>query len=306
MSQRLSVVIPVYNEGENIGPLLIKLTKSLEELAWEVIVVDDGSTDHSYQAASDFAIHEPRVKILRHRRNKGKTATIKTGLKHAQGNLIAIIDADLQYDPADIPKLLKPILKGEADAVNGWRVKRRDSNTRILASKVYNWLVRKFFGLSVHDNNSGLKVFRREALEEVIPILRRDFHRYILPLLHYHGYEVAEIPVTHYPRKSGKSKYLSTKRLFTGFFDLITLKFLLVFQEKPIALFALPGFFFTTSSIALALYLLSIKLSGGALTPRLPLLLLTVVLFTSGIVLLFTGFLAELIASMREELREKS
>jgi len=305
-----SVIIPLYNEEQTLKPLVERTIKTLEagDIPTEIIIVDDGSTDKSVLIAGQLASEYADVKTLRHHRNLGKTAAIKTGFKHSTGEVIVLLDADLQYDPEDIQKLLMPIKQG-FDVVNGWRAKRKDRKSRIFASKAYNWLVRRLFHIPVNDCNSGFKAMTYEALEAILPSVRRDLHRYLLPLADHKGYKIAEVPVAHNSRSFGRSKYASMRRLVGGLMDIIALKFTLTFAEKPMILFGLPGIVSFSSGILIGLYLTVLKYAFGQdVTLRIPYLLLAILLVITGILLFMFGFLAEMVAVLGERLpkEEKS
>lgn len=302
----LSIIVPAYNEEGSISEVINRALRGCSLWQCEVIVVDDGSTDNTVNIVKQCSANDRRVTVLEHKKNLGKTAAVKTAMVHAKGEIIALIDADLQYDPSEIPKLIQPIARGEADIVNGWRVKRSDSLTRRLASRAYNWLVRRLFHVKVKDNNSGFKAFRKEVLNELAFKLRGELHRFVIPLAHYEGYRVIEVPISHKPRLFGKAKYASISRLMTGLMDIIALKLALTFQEKPMRLFGSSGGLSALVGLIIGIYLLYWKfVLGLPLTPRLPLLLLASLLIIVGLLLFLLGFLAEMIASLREEIKRR-
>jgi dolichol-phosphate mannosyltransferase len=217
-SPALSVVIPAYNEAPNVEPCYRELVEVLAAggRAFEVVFVDDGSTDDTAAAVRRLARADPRVRLLRFRRNAGQTAALDAGFRAARGAVVVTMDADLQNDPRDIPRLLAA-LAGQ-DAVCGWRVDRRDPWTKRLASRVANPVRNWFTRDGVHDTGCSLKAFRREALQRLH--LYRGMHRFLPALLQMEGFRVAEIPVSHRPRRAGVSKYGNWRRLWTGVADL--------------------------------------------------------------------------------------
>ncbi len=215
---RLSVVIPAYNEEPNVEPCYRELVGVLSGLghAFEVIVVDDGSTDGTFAALGALAAADPRLRVIRFRRNAGQTAALAAGFRAARGDVVVTLDADLQNDPRDIPRLLEA-LAGH-DAVCGWRVARRDPWAKRVASRVANRVRQRFTGDGVHDTGCMLKAFRRDALAP-LP-LYRGMHRFLPALLRLEGFRVGEVPVRHRPRRAGRSKYGNWSRLWAGLADL--------------------------------------------------------------------------------------
>jgi len=307
MDPSTSVIIPAYNEEGSLREVTERVLKMLSEynLSGEIIIVDDGSTDRTGVLADELAQANPILKAVHHNRPLGKTAAISVGIRKARGAIFAIIDADLQYSPEDLPKLLEPILANEYDLVNGWRVTRSDPRTRILASRIYNWLVRRFFHTDIQDNNSGLKTIKREVMKTVMPQLRRDFHRYLIPLAHHYGYRLAEVPICHNPRKGGHPKYSSLIRLITGPVDMITLKLVLTFEDNPATLFGIPGAIMAVAGTTVGIYLVLLRfIFDEPLSRHLSLSALAVVLIMSGTLFFMMGFLANMVAAIRAEIRE--
>jgi glycosyltransferase involved in cell wall biosynthesis len=212
------VVIPAYNEAANVEPCLRELTPVLDALGrpFEVIFVDDGSADGTFQVLDRLAAEDRRVRVIRFRRNAGQTAALDAGFRAARGDVVVTMDADLQNDPRDIPTLLAGL--GLHDAVCGWRVRRRDPWTKRVASRVANAVRRWFTGDGIHDTGCMLKAFRREAVARLH--LYRGMHRFLPALLKLEGFRVAEVPVSHRPRRTGRSKYGMWGRLWVGLADL--------------------------------------------------------------------------------------
>jgi len=216
----ISILIPAYGEAENL-PRLVNYLKSVlaKDYNYEIIIINDENPDNSVEVIKDLEVKHREVKAIFNNVRKGKTQAIIDGLDKSQGENIVLMDADLQYLPSDIPRLLKALK--DADVVNGRRVNRKDNIRRKIESKLYNLLIRLFFGVKFYDNNSGLKVFKRKVLEDITPILKPRWHRYLLVLSHKKGYRVIEKPIRHHKRERGKSKFTSPIKLLKGFIDLI-------------------------------------------------------------------------------------
>ena len=247
----LSIVIPVLNEEESLRELHSQIIESCQSNAInvELIFVDDGSTDGSWKIISELAETDPRVFGIRFRRNFGKAAALTAGMNAVRGDFIMMMDADLQDDPAEIPNFLAKIDDG-FDVVNGWKERRLDPWHKVYPSKVFNWMVGALTGLHLHDHNCGIKMFRREVVGEIR--LYGEMHRFIAVLAHARGFKVSEVPVHHRPRQFGYSKY-GVKRFMRGFLDLLTVKFLTGFGQRPQHM--LGGFgllFFGLGSLGLA------------------------------------------------------
>ena len=228
---QLSVVVPVFNEEESLPELYRELdqVRRRHEYRMEILFVDDGSRDSSWQVIEHLARHDPAVRGLRLRRNFGKAAALRAGFDHARGTLVLTMDGDLQDDPAEIPRFLEAIASGY-DVVSGWKQKRQDPWHKVWPSRVFNWMVGHLTGVRLHDHNCGMKCYRREVLEEIH--LYGELHRFVPVLAHARGFRVGEIPIRHRPRRYGKSKY-GVKRFVKGFLDLLTVKFLTGYGYRP-------------------------------------------------------------------------
>lgn len=292
-SPEISIVIPVYNEQETIPHLHSALTEALEDLerSWEVILVNDGSSDHSAERLDEVAAADPRFIAIHLRRNFGQTPAMSAGFDHARGEIIVAMDADLQNDPADIPKLLAKIDEGY-DVASGWRRDRKDSFiTRILPSRVANALISGVTGVRLHDYGCSLKAYRREILEDVK--LYGEMHRFIPALAYWAGGQITEVEVSHHPRKYGSSKY-GLSRTIRVFLDLLTVKFLLSYVTRPIQVFGKWGLLSGTIGFIMALWLSFRKFYFGEDIGNRPALLLAVLLILVGFQFVTMGLLAEL------------
>jgi len=228
---KISVLIPAYMEGENLPRLIKQLEETLRGKDFEVIIVNDGNRDGSVQVIKDLEKKYDEVKGLFSNERRGKTRAIKDGFQGSKGDVIVVIDADLQYSPENIPKLIEELK--HADLVNGLRVDRKDGITRVLESKIYNLLVRFFFGVNFHDCNSGLKVFKRKVLEDIVDQIKDGWHRYVLILAVKKGHKVTEVPIRHYTRTAGQSKFSSPpQKLLGGFYNMLSVKAFLMKLER--------------------------------------------------------------------------
>lgn len=304
----VSVVFPVLNEEENLDELYSRLTEELTKLRkeYEILAVDDGSTDRSFQILKEINQRDPRVKAIKFRRNFGQTAAMSAGFHYAKGKVIITIDSDLQNDPADIPKLLEKIDEGY-DLVSGWRADRKDKFfSRRLPSILANRLIIKMTGVKIHDFGCSLKAYRKDLIDNIN--LYGEMHRFIPALAKWAGAKITEIKVRHHPRKHGKSKY-GISRTTRVILDLITVKFLLGFSTKPMQVFGLLGLGSGFLGFIICLYLSIGKLffpsEATSLTRRMPMLLLGVLLILVGIQLVTMGLLGEIMVRTYHESQRK-
>lgn len=292
----ISVILPAYNEQGNIVAVIEKSRKAILSLgqSGQIIVIDDGSTDNTAAEVSKLVSTYPEVTLLRHRTNKGLTEALITGFKHARGEIVVFLCSDLQSNPEeDIPKLVNEIRTG-SDVAVGWRQGRKEG--KVFLSKVYNFVCKKLFDLPLHDMN-WIKAFRREVIEDIE--LKSDWHRFILMLAAHKGYKISEVKTNWYPRKKGRSKF-GFSRISTSFFDVMAIKFLLIFMDKPIRFFGFWG--------ALLMAIGFLLLSGLAFiwitvhTQVRPLMFLSFFMILTGVFTLMIGFLAELISMQQVKL----
>jgi glycosyltransferase involved in cell wall biosynthesis len=298
----VSIFIPFANEEDNIKELVDRVEKGCEKAGvdYELIFVDDGSTDNSYRTAKEAAAHREWIKIYRHQKNRGLTEAMITGFNHCSGEIIVFLPADLESHPdEDIPALLDGFKPG-VDIVCGNRVGRKE--LKVFLSRIYNDISNFLFGMNLHDLN-WIKAFKRECLKDLE--LRSDWHRFIIPILHEKGYNAVEVPVKWHKRKSGKSHF-GFKRVPISFFDALAVKFVLTFTKAPMRIFGAMGFLQLFFSIVIVGWLLYAQfvLGEGVFRVR-PLLYFCVALFLSGLIFVFMGFLAELVVSLRDEIRKR-
>lgn len=286
----ISIVIPVYNEHENITPLYESIEHALHGLEYEIIFVDDGSTDESYHTIRELHERDGHVKCVRLARNFGKTAALTAGFEMAQGDVIVTMDGDLQNDPGDIPGMIAML--EEYDAVSGWRHDRKDPLlSKKVPSRISNRLSRWLTGLPIHDFNCGLKAYKKETLEGLE--LYGEMHRYIPAILAWKGYTVGEMKVKHHERKHGESKY-GFSRLLRGLLDLINFKFWAGYSTRPLHFFGAVGLVLFVAGFFADLYLVILKLLYGENLSERPLLLLGMLLMIIGFQIFMIGFLAEI------------
>lgn len=293
----ISVVVPIRDEEHSVEPLLDELNDALEPLGipWEVVFVDDGSTDGTYARLTRLHELNAGVKVVRLRRNFGKAAALAAGFAETAGDIVVTIDGDLQDDPHEIPRLLAKLDEG-FDLVSGWKTNRRDPLSRRIPSWIFNRVAGRMSGLRLHDMNCGLKAYRAEVAHELR--LYGELHRYIPVLAHYHGFRVGEEPVNHRPRAHGRSRY-GVERYLRGFLDLLTVTFVGRYRHRPLHLFGGIGLLLLTVGVATLAYLTVVKIGGSAIGGR-PLLTLGVLLVVVGMQFLSLGLLTELITSHNE------
>ena len=290
---RLSVVVPAMNEAGNIPELHRAIDEVLEAtgISFELILVDDGSTDGTWQAIEALSERDRRVVGLRHRRNFGKARGLATGFAAARGDLILTMDADLQDDATEIPRFLAKLDEG-FDLVSGWKQRRQDPLGKTLPSRLFNATVRAVSGVPLHDFNCGFKIYRAEVVRSIR--LYGELHRFTPVLAHAEGFRVGELPVRHHPRRWGASKY-GWSRLVKGFLDLLTVTFLTEYRQRPMHVLGVPGVLALSTGGLIGLWLTAEKILTGASIGNRPLLLLAVLLVLVGVQFFGLGLLGELL-----------
>jgi glycosyltransferase involved in cell wall biosynthesis len=300
----ISVVVPIKDEVESLPYLLDAIASTLQgcNLSYEIICVDDGSSDGSPQLLKEKAQSRNDLKSVILRRNYGQTAAMAAGFNYATGKVIVTLDADLQNDPADIPMLLEKLEEGY-DMVSGWRQKRQDKAlTRLLPSKIANWLIRRITGVRIRDYGCSLKAYRAELVADMN--LYGELHRFLPALAYIEGARIAEIPVRHHARKFGQSKY-GLSRTFRVMMDLLTIAFMKTFLTRPMHVFGLLGLGSIFSGGAIGLYLTFVKLVFHENIGDRPLLILAVLLLVTGVQLFCFGLLAEVLMRTYHESQGK-
>ncbi len=306
----ITVVVPIFNEEANIQALVSQLTAALEPLhrSYEILAIDDGSSDATFAKLAAAHAVDPRVKVIQFRRNFGQTAAFTAGFDYAEGEWVITIDADLQNDPADIPKMLAKAEEGY-DVVSGWRVNRQDALLmRKFPSKVANWLIGKVTGVAIHDYGCSLKVYHHEVVKNIH--LYGELHRFVPAVASSLGIRVAELAVNHRARTAGESKYAgfwkTLQRATKVFLDLLTVRFLLSYSTRPIHVFGVFGLLCTFSGTGIGAYLAALKFWRGAQLSERPLLLLAILLVVVGVQLITMGLLGELVVRTYHESQGKA
>jgi dolichol-phosphate mannosyltransferase len=288
----------VHDEERSVALLYEELDAALQPGGepWEAVFVDDGSLDGTFAALTRLHARTPNTKVVRLRRNFGKSAALAAGFAHADGETVVTIDGDLQDDPSEIPRLLAKLDEG-FDLVSGWKAHRRDPLSRRILSKIFNWVTGRVSGLRLHDLNCGLKAYRAEVVKGLR--LYGELHRFIPVLAHYRGHRIAELPVNHRPREHGRSRY-GVERYLRGFLDLLTVSFIGRYRYRPLHLFGGLGLTLGFLGFVVLSYLTVLKIQGHAIGQR-PLLILGVLLVVVGLQLFSLGLISELITSQHEE-----
>jgi glycosyltransferase involved in cell wall biosynthesis len=298
----LSIVVPVYNERATLETLVGECRDVLDPLGigWELIFVDDGSTDGSFRTIGELRAADPRIRGIRLRANLGKSAALAVGFRAARGARLVTMDGDLQDDPREIPRLLAALDAG-ADLVSGWKASRQDPPSRVLASRLFNALSRLVSKIELHDVNCGLKAYRREVVAEVP--LYGELHRFIPLLAHWRGFAISEIAVSHRPRAVGRSRY-GWSRALRGVMDLITVLCITRYNRRPAHFFSLPGAALMIVGGLICVYIAYLRLAYGHIMHRHPLLMFAILLVVVGVQLFTTGLLGEMMVDASRRIDE--
>ena len=294
----LTILIPAYNEVDSLGELIGQLQRVLEPLtsSWELLVVDDGSTDGTFELLVDLSASVEQLRYVSFRRNYGKSAALSVGFERARGSVIITMDADLQDDPEEIPRMLAKLSEGY-DLVSGWKQQRKDPFIKTSTSKIFNFVTSRMSGLRLHDFNCGFKAYRREAGRSLR--IYGELHRYLPVMAHVHGFRVTEIPVRHHARQHGVTKF-GRDRFLNGIFDLLTVLFISRRRHSPLHFFGRIGFAFGVAGFLISLYFLAIWIGGAGLHMR-PLMLLGIALLLVAMQFFSLGLLAELLVASSDE-----
>lgn len=289
----LSIVSPVYDEEDNVPVLYEELKEVLDGLdkKYEIIFVDDGSTDNSYEKMREIAERDESFKIVKLRTNFGQSSALQAGFDTSKGDIVVSIDSDLQNDPKDIPKLLKKLEEGY-DLVSGWRQERKDSLSKKFFSKIADWMRSVLLGTDLHDYGCTLKAYRKECLEEIE--LMGELHRYIPPLLRWRGFDITEVKVNHRERKQGETNY-GTTRLFKGYMDMINVWFWQKFHGRPLHLFGGAGLLTGFLGLITGLIAVFWKALEGITFTSTPLPLVSIFLLITGMILFVVGLLSDIL-----------
>ncbi len=302
--RHISIVIPLYNEVESLPELYSQIKEVVTEnrYEYEIIFVDDGSTDGSLEVLKKIRQNDKKVKIISFRRNYGKSAALAVGFEHANGDVIITMDADLQDDPHEIPNLLKKLDEG-FDLVSGWKKKRYDPISKTIPSKIFNFVVSTLTGIKIHDFNCGLKAYRRSVTKDIK--VYGELHRYLPVLAHWAGYKIGEIVVQHHPRKYGKTKF-GVSRFLKGFLDLLTVMFTTRYFKRPLHLFGTLGILIFALGFGITFYLSLLKIIENISLSNRPLFILGVMLTIVGVQFISIGLLGEMITKAYQHLETYS
>lgn len=287
---RLSFIIPVLNEEDSLAILCAEIIANVGTYEHEIIFIDDGSTDKSFLVLSKIAAENSCIKLIKFRRNFGKSAALQYGFELAEGDVIFTMDADLQDNPIEIPSFLSKLDEGY-DLVSGWKQKRHDPFHKVIPSRLFNYVTAKTFSLKLKDYNCGFKAYRKSIVKELN--IYGEMHRYIPALANALGYRIAEIPVQHRARRFGSSKY-GLERYLRGFFDLLTVKMVTQYIKSPLYLFGRIGLSASALGILITLYLTFLKVFFAQPLSNRPLLFLGILLILSGLQFISMGLISEL------------
>jgi glycosyltransferase involved in cell wall biosynthesis len=299
----ISLVIPLYNEHESLRPLYEQIIAQLATLghSFEIIFVDDGSTDTSFKVLQELHQSDPRIKVIRFRRNFGKSPALLAGFRKARGEVIITLDADLQDDPAEIPAFLAQLDAGY-DLVSGWKFPRLDPPGKTVPSRIFNAVVARTTGVKLHDMNCGFKAYRREAIEDLK--LYGELHRFIPVMAQWRGFQVTEVKIHHRPRSFGVSKF-GAKRFLRGFLDLLTVLFLTQYIRTPLRLFGPMGLITFAAGFLIDLWVVLNRVITGDPISRHPILYLGILLMIVGAQIVLTGLQSEMIRHFNYNPREE-
>lgn len=300
MTTDVSLIVPIYNEEETLPHLLKAVADVMRKTkySWEILCINDGSTDNSAQILADLTVEYPELKPLYQRRNYGQTAAMQAGFDNASGDVYITMDGDLQNDPSDIPMMLDVMEKEEADIVSGWRRNRQDEGFRMFLSRQANKLLCRIIGVNLHDSGCSLKAYRAEVMENVK--IYGELHRFIPAIVSQYGAKIVEVEVKHHARQYGVSKYGNIGRMFRVMLDLVLLHFMLKYFHRPLHAFGMTGLVSLTIGGLLGTYLTVLKMFGESIGGR-PLLILAAMLMIMGVQLIGMGILGDLLMRIHHE-----
>lgn len=293
MDVELSVVIPAYNEEESVELCYWEITDALESLGinYEIIFVDDGSTDLTFKKLYDLSKNDEKLKVIKLRKNFGQSAALRTGLDHSSGRVIVTMDADLQNDPKDIPKLLETLKEENVDVVCGWRFDRKDPLSKKLSSKFANKLRKEFTGETIHDSGCTLRAYKKESTENLE--LYGELHRFIPAMLSLKGYQIGEMKTNHRERKYGRTKY-NWERIIRGFFDLLVITFWQKYSLRPMHIFGASGMIMCFAGFVISIYLGILRVFFDVSLSDRPLFLVGFFLILLGVQFFALGIMADI------------
>jgi glycosyltransferase involved in cell wall biosynthesis len=296
---RLTYVVPLLNEAASLPELFARIRDTTEalEMDFEVVFVDDGSTDGSFEVLKGLYAEDPRVRALRFGRNRGKSDALSAGFAAARGEIVVTMDADLQDDPGEVPRMLEALEAQGADLISGWKAERHDPLSKRLPSRLFNWVTARFSGIRLHDFNCGLKVYRREVTDSLR--VYGELHRFLPVLAHWNGFKVGEVAVRHHPRRFGRSRY-GFSRLAKGLFDFMTVMFLVKFERRPLHLFGSVGLLCLAVGGGISLWFVARWLLGEAMYVR-PIMIAGWVLMLLGLQFFSMGLLGEMLTRGHQE-----
>lgn len=300
--KKVTVLVPLFNEEESLKPLYNEIKKSVKGISrdYEIIFVDDGSTDRSLAVIKELNRFDNKIRYFSFRTNYGKSAALQVGFKHATGDVVITMDADLQDDPAEIPSLLEKLEEGY-DLVSGWKKKRYDPFIKKYSSRFFNAVTRWFSKVKIHDFNCGLKAYRKQVVQAVN--VYGELHRYIPVLAGWKGFQISEIVVKHHPRRYGKTKF-GISRFFKGFIDLITVIFTVRYSRRPMHLFGFVGLLAALAGVAISLWLTYEKLFYSIGINNRPIFFLGILLIIVGVQFFAIGLIGELIVHNTQDDKE--
>jgi glycosyltransferase involved in cell wall biosynthesis len=300
----ISAIVPLWNEQESLAAMHAALSAALAALErpYEILFVNDGSTDRSMEILRELFEKDRNVRVVSFRGHYGKSAALMAGFSHAAHPLVVTLDADLQDEPSEIPKLIEALETNGCDMITGWKKERHDPFVKVVTSRLFNFVTSQFTGIRLHDYNSGFKVYRKDALAELD--LYGELHRFIPALLGLRHFKVGEVAVRHNPRKFGVTKF-GPERFINGFLDLMTVMFLSNYLMTPLHLFGRIGLLFFLCGLAINCYITTLKVLTGTIQQHYPLLFLGVLMVIVGVQFVTTGLLGELVSKANQRTTDR-